>query len=84
MELNKDDWIQWKNLPAYAAFEDALREIGGELVSYLSKKAGIDPLEDRRVVGNLQGIQWLLDWEPDFIEEGDKNDAEDHGTPAAY
>lgn len=84
MQLSKDDWIQWKNLPAYTAFVQDLEEIGGELVSYLAKNAGKDPIEDRRVVGNLQGIQWLLNWEPDFIEEGDKNDAEDQGTPAAY
>jgi len=84
MELSKDDWIQWKNLPCYTRFVEDMAEIAADVAGYLVQNAGKDSLEDRRMAGVIQGLKWLVEWQPEFIDEGDEQDAESQGTPAAY
>ena len=77
MEISKLDWVQWKNSHVSEKFREALIEQIDDVTMYLLKSAGKDSLEDRRLVGVIEGVQWLLDWEPNFIDEGEDKDGID-------
>lgn len=85
MEISKLDWIQWKNHPVTEKYMMDMLEQMDDIKMYLMKSAGKDSLEDRRLVGVVEGAQWLLDWQPNFIDEGEDTDGTSStGTPAAY
>lgn len=72
--MTKQDYLQWREHPVTQQFyQDMLEVIDTELAS-LSITAGENPLTDRKRVGAIAGVQWLLDWQPEFIEEGEQDD----------
>jgi len=75
MEVSKSDFIQWRDSFVTEQFKQAMiEEIEGK-VSSLVRFAGDNPNQDKFNAGFIQGVQWLLDWEPHFIdEEGNSED----------
>lgn len=58
-------------------------EIVDDVMMYLAKNAGKDQLEDRRLTGVIEGVQWLIDWQPTLIDdEGDLVDADSQRAQA--
>ena len=80
MQISKDDYIYWRNLPTHDKFVEEMIQILDEAKAYLMVNAGKNPIEDRKLVGVIEGVQWLIDWQPTFIEEGEHDDAEGTGV----
>lgn len=87
--MNKDDFVVWRMNPVTDGFKDAVLKELDSLVADLVNNAGNDPGNDKFVRGQIVGLQWLIDWVPEFIEddddEGDNDDGVDsEGAPGPY
>jgi hypothetical protein len=81
MEISKDDFIHWRDSPVTKKFKQDLQEVVEETVASLVNYAGDEPKNDKEKKGIIKGVQWLLDWQPTFIEE---TNAESRGIPGSY
>jgi len=59
-------------------------EIIDDCKGWLCQNAGKDQLEDRRICGIIEGVQWLIDWQPKLLidEEGELEDADSQRAQA--
>jgi hypothetical protein len=80
VEISKLDFIQWRDSNITQQYLEDMLEQLDDVKSYLMVSAGKNSLEDRRMVGIIEGVQWLLNWQPNFIEEGEDEDAESEGA----
>jgi hypothetical protein len=80
---NKSDFLQWRGQDITKDFQTDMLEVIDDIMMYLAKHAGKDQLEDRRLVGVIEGVQWLIDWQPTLIDdEGDFVDADSQRAQA--
>lgn len=78
VEVNKDDYFGWRHHPVTEAFMQAMREqIDSEMAS-LVVSAGDNPLNDKSKVGRIDGLRWLVDWEPIFTQKEVNDEDDDH------
>lgn len=69
--MDKSDFYSWKMHPVTELFMKDMIENLNEVLASLINNAGDDPLKDKEKVGMKKGLEWLLDWEPNFKEEPD-------------
>jgi len=75
MEVSKSDFVQWRDSFVTEQFKQAMVTEIEDKVANLVRFAGDSPAQDKFNAGFIQGVQWLLDWEPNFIdEEGNSED----------
>jgi hypothetical protein len=80
---NKSDFLQWRNQSITKLFQDDMIEVLDNAKAWLMENAGKDQLEDRRIVGLISGVQWLVDWQPTLIDdEGELLDADSQRAQA--
>ena len=61
--------MEWQDQEVTRAVKQAVREKIDELAEYLSKNAGENPDEDRKMVGGIAAYRHLLEIEFDLTEE---------------
>ena len=67
--IEKDDFIAWRDHPVTQGFLQATLEEMNESVKDLIVGAGLNSLGDRYNCGKIQGLSWLVDWQPTFDEK---------------
>lgn len=73
VEVNKEDYISWRHHPVSQAFIQAMQEKIDEEMASLVMSAGDNPLSDKTKVGRIDGLRWLVDWEPLFAQQPEVN-----------
>ena len=61
--------MEWQDQEVTRAVKQTIREKIDELAEYLSKNAGENPDEDRKMVGGIAAYRHLLEIEFDLTEE---------------
>ena len=61
--------MEWQDQEVTRVVKQAVREKIDELAEYLSKNAGENPDEDRKMVGGIAAYRHLLEIEFDLTEE---------------
>ena len=70
MELTQEDFAGWKNDPVTRLFFQAMRNRIYELQVKLGDSAGLDPANDRAVVGMIRAYTELFGFEiEDLLEK---------------
>lgn len=76
MAVNKSDFIRWRSDEVTQEYiKDVLADVDSYL-AYLAQRAGMEPTHDRWIVGKIEGLRWVVDWQPEFMID-DKEEDED-------
>lgn len=75
MNLNKSDYIQWAQSPVTEALRQHLQETLDDELAALFNHLGNDANKDQQRKGVIIGIQYLLDWAPEFEEEEEEDES---------
>ena len=67
--LTKREVVEWQDQEVTKAVKASINEKIDELTAYLSKNAGENPDEDRKMVGGIAAYRHLLEIEFDLTEE---------------
>jgi len=67
--INKADFVQWRDSYVTEKFKEAMIQEIESKVASLVRFAGDNPNQDKFNAGFIQGVQWLVDWEPEFIDD---------------
>ena len=67
--LSTREVVEWQDQEVTRVVKQAVREKIDELAEYLSKNAGENPDEDRKMVGGIAAYRHLLEIEFDLTEE---------------
>lgn len=59
--ITKADFIDWKSNPVTKAVFMEIKKLADDGVEGLSLSAGLDPLNDRAIVGKINGLRNVLD-----------------------
>lgn len=70
--MNKADFIDWKANPVTKTVFAEIEKLVAEGTETLSTAAGLDPLQDRAIVGKINGLRSLL--EISFADIGGEDD----------
>lgn len=83
MIATKADFMQWRGQDITQEFQTDMLAVVDECLGYLAVQAGKDPVQDRKIVGIIEGVQWLINWQPTIIDE-DEDDANSEGSQASH
>lgn len=73
MEIRKSEFLDWKNSLVTQVMTQSVAELAQELIANLVSKRESNPADDQWIKGYLQGIQAIMDWEPEFVQEENTN-----------
>ena len=73
MAIRKEDYLEWLDHPVTKEAAKDISETAEEVVGRLVKNRDNTHSEDTWYKGFISGIQALIDWSPEFIEEEVKN-----------
>lgn len=68
----KSDFVDWKSNPVTKAVFAEIKTLIDEGVETLALSAGVNPVDDRLIVGKINGLRSLL--EISFSDVGGKDD----------
>lgn len=69
MPIKKSDYIDWLDNPVtQEAAKDVAQRVEQE-IGNLVRSRDNTPIQDAWIKGLITGVQALLDWDPEFIEE---------------
>jgi hypothetical protein len=71
--FSKADYTDWKTSAVTKGFFQYIEDLIAEAKDTLASDAGNNPLQDRHLVGGIDALRDILEWQPD-LEEEDKND----------
>jgi len=69
MEIRKSEFLDWKNSLVTQVMAQSVAELAQEMIADLVMKRESNPADDQWVKGFLQGVQAIMDWEPEFVQE---------------
>lgn len=75
MPVHKAEYLAWRGNPVSQEFLDDVLSEADTYIASLVMRAGIDPHTDRYNVGRIDGLKWLAEWQPEFIQEETDEDA---------
>lgn len=78
MDINKNDWLDWKNNPITLLLYKEMRQRISEAQEILGRTAGLEPLKDRFLVGMVQAFNETLEFEIEW-EDADEESESDSG-----
>jgi len=68
--ISKDDFINWKADPVTKAFFQACQERIEDAKELLSTSAGLDPLQDKYLVGHIQAYREMQFFHIEDLDNG--------------
>ena len=69
MAIPKAEYVDWKNSTVTKEMTEAVKEVAEELVSEMVVRRASEPEDDQYIKGFIRGIQAVMEWEPELIEE---------------
>jgi hypothetical protein len=78
MSLTKDDFLVWLENPCTEAFRKDLKDEIDKIIADLIASAGRSQLNDTYKRGAIDGLKWLVEWQPTVEQE--EEDTDDDGT----
>ena len=64
MEVSKEEFVEWRQSPVTKQFLEFVRKQISEAKEALAETAGLDPLQDRHLVGGIDALKDVLEWNP--------------------
>lgn len=73
MEITKTEYQDWKMSNVTREMEREAQETVIDMTLQIINRRESNPLDDQYLKGFLQGVQAIMDWRPEFIEEEQTN-----------
>ena len=77
MEVTKEEFIEWRHSHVTKQFQEFVQSIISQAKETLAETAGLEPLQDRHLVGGIDALKDVLEWNPvkssEPIKEEDQN-----------
>ena len=68
MQVSRADFSDWQKQPITVAIAKDIAETVEVMIAQFLRRRESNPADDQWIKGYIEGVQSLLNWEPEFIE----------------